>query len=153
QQSDLQVSKKVDNPTPNVGDTITYTVTLTNNGPDAATNVTVQDTLPSGISFVSANPPASYNSATGVWTVGTVSPGAPQTLTITPKVLSPNPAPNPAAVSHSHQFDPNPANNSDPPETSPQQADLALAKTVSNAHPNVGDTITFTVTLTDNGPA
>jgi hypothetical protein len=32
-----------------------------------------------------------------------------------------------------------------------QQADLILLKSVSNAHPNVGDEITFTVTLTNTG--
>ena len=36
------MTKTVSDPTPNVGDTITFTVTLTNNGPNAATNVTVR---------------------------------------------------------------------------------------------------------------
>ncbi|NBP89505.1 MAG: DUF11 domain-containing protein, partial [Planctomycetia bacterium] len=31
-------------------------------------------------------------------------------------------------------------------------ADLAVTKTVDNASPNVGDTVTFTVTVTNNGP-
>ena len=44
------------NPTPNVGDTITFTVTLTNNGPNAATSVQVTDLLPAGLTFVSATP-------------------------------------------------------------------------------------------------
>jgi uncharacterized repeat protein (TIGR01451 family) len=154
QQADLAVGKSVSNPTPNVGDTITYTVTVTDNGPDAATGVTVQDTLPAGVSFVSAATTAGiYNSGTGVWTVGTVVIGAPQTLTITATVVSPTPGANTAAISHSNQFDPNAANNTDTASTNPQQADLALAKTVSNATPNVGDVITFTVTLTDNGPS
>ena len=48
QQADLALAKTVSNPTPNVGDTITYTVTLTNNGPDAATSVQVTDLLPAG---------------------------------------------------------------------------------------------------------
>ena len=54
QQADLAVAKTVSNPTPNVGDTITFTVTLTNAGPDAATGVEVTDLLPAGLSFVSA---------------------------------------------------------------------------------------------------
>src|SRR5262249_1572487 len=154
QRADLQVSKSVSNPTPNVGQNITYTISLTDNGPDPATNVTVQDALPAGVSFVSATPSqGSYSSATNVWTVGTVNPGAPQTLIIVVLVTAANPQANTAAVSHSDQFDPNPANNSDTAATNPHQADPALAKMGSNARPNVGDTVTFTVTLTDNGPA
>ena len=42
--------------TPNVGDQITFTVTLSNSGPDAATGVAVTDLLPAGVSFVSADP-------------------------------------------------------------------------------------------------
>jgi uncharacterized repeat protein (TIGR01451 family) len=154
QQSDLQVTKSVNNPTPNVGDSVTYTVTLRNAGPDAATNVTVQDTLPAGVSFVSAAPSqGTYNSTTGVWTVGTVSPGVPLTLILTATVTSPNPHANTAAVSHSDQFDPSPANNSDTTSTNPQQADLAVLKSVSDPRPNVGDTVTFTITLTNTGPS
>ena len=85
------MTKTVSNPTPNVGDTITFTVTLTNSGPDAATGVTVTDLLPAGLTFVSATPSqGTYDSATGVWTVGTVATGAPQTLTITATVVSPD---------------------------------------------------------------
>jgi uncharacterized repeat protein (TIGR01451 family) len=153
QRADLALSKTVSNPTPNVGDTITYTITLTNSGPDPATSVTVADTLQPGVSFVSATPSqGTYDNLSGVWTVGTVNPGTPQRLTITATVVSPHPAANTASISHSDQFDPNPDNNSATTSTNPQQADLALAKTVSNATPNVGDTITFTVTLTNSGP-
>ncbi len=147
------MSKTVSNPTPNVGDTITYTITVSNNGPDPASNVTVQDLLPTGVAFVSATPAGSYDSLSGVWTVGTVNPGVPQTLVITATVLAPNPGANTASISHADQFDPDTANNSDTASVNPLQADLALTKTVSNPTPNVGDTVTFTVTLTDNGPA
>ncbi len=153
QQADLSVSKTVSNPTPNVGDNITYTITVTNNGPNSASNVTVHDALPTGVTFVSANPSAAYNSSTGVWTVGTVNVGTPQTLIITAKVFSASPAANTASITHADQFDPDTANNTDTASTTPQQADLAVNKTVSNATPNVGDTVTFTVTLTDNGPS
>jgi uncharacterized repeat protein (TIGR01451 family) len=151
QQADLSLAKTVSNSTPNVGDTITFTVTLTNNGPDAATNVSLSDALPAGLQFVSATPSQGvYGSST--WTVGTVTPGSPQTLQIQATVVSASTQTNTASVSHSDQFDPNSNNNAASASETPQQADLALTKTVSNATPNVGDTITFTVTLTDNGP-
>jgi uncharacterized repeat protein (TIGR01451 family) len=154
QQADLAVRKTVSNPTPNVGDTITYTITLTDNGPDPATGLTVQDTLPAGVMFVSATPSeGSYDSSTGVWTVGGVDTTTPQTLLITAKVQSANPAANTASISHTDQFDPDTANNSDTASTNPLEADLALTKTVNDPTPNVGDTITYTVTLTDSGPA
>jgi hypothetical protein len=37
------VTKAVNNPTPNVGETVMFTLTLTNNGPDTATNVVLVD--------------------------------------------------------------------------------------------------------------
>jgi uncharacterized repeat protein (TIGR01451 family) len=67
-------------------------------------------------------------------------------------VVSPNAQTNTATISHSDQFDPNTSNNSASATITSQQADLALTKTVSNATPNVGDTIAFTVTLSNNGP-
>ncbi len=100
------------NATPNVGDKITFTVTLSDNGPDPATSVQVTDLLPAGVTFVSATPSqGSYNAASGVWTVGTVNPGVPQTLGITGTVVSSTPQTNTATISHADQFDPNTANN------------------------------------------
>jgi uncharacterized repeat protein (TIGR01451 family) len=154
QQADLAVTKSVSDPTPNVGDTITYTVTLSDLGPDAATNVTVLDPLPSGLTFVASTPSqGSYNSLTGLWTVGTVSTTTPLTLQIQATVVSPNPSTNTATINHADQFDPDLANNTSSATATPQVADLAVTKTVSNPTPNVGDTVTFTVTLTNNGPA
>src|SRR5258708_5062834 len=43
QSADLAVTKTVDNAAPNVGGTITFTVTVKNNGPSDATNVTIAD--------------------------------------------------------------------------------------------------------------
>src|SRR5207253_5942744 len=111
------------------------------------------DTLPAGLSFVSANPSqGAYNNTTGLWTVGTVTTAASQTLQILARVVSPNAQTNTAAISRADQFDPNTANNSAGVTETPQQADLGVTKTVSNATPNVGDTISFTVTLSNAGP-
>ncbi len=152
--ADLIVSKSVNDPNPNVGANITYTIRVTNSGPDAATNVTLQDTLPMGVTYVSSSASqGNYSAATGVWTIGTVNVGAPQTLAIVCTVTRLLPGPNTASISHSDQFDPVTANNSDSASISPLSADLALTKTVSNTKPNVGDTIAFTVNLTNDGPA
>ena len=105
------------------------------------------------MTFVSATPSqGTYDNVTGVWTVGTVSAGAPPTLTITATVVSPDAQTNTATISDADQFDPDTGNNTASATETPQQADLAVTKTVSNATPNVGDQITFTVTLTNNGP-
>ena len=158
QRADLALAKIVSNTTPIVGSTITFTVTLTNSGPDPATGVQVNDLLPAGLTFVSATPSqGTYLSGTGVWTVGTVTTGAPPTLAIVATVTGSGAVTNTATINDSDQFDPNTANNSASATVSPQAsgsaADLALAKTVSNATPNVGSTVTFTITLTNNGPA
>src|SRR5262249_29390146 len=141
------------NAKPNVGDTITFTVTLTNNGTDPATNVQVTDLLPAGLTFRSAERrEGKDNSTTGVWSAGAITTTTPQTLQIQARELSPIARINTASISHSDQFDPNTGNNSASATETPQRSDLALTKTVNNDAPNVGDTITFTVTLTDNGP-
>src|SRR5262249_20609303 len=127
--------------------------TLTNNGPDAATGVTVTDPLPPGLHFIGATPSeGSYDPATGVWTLGMVVPGAPQTLQLQAAVVSPNARTNTATISHNGQFDPDATNNQASASASPQRADLALAKTVSDPTPNVGDTIRYTITLSNSGP-
>jgi uncharacterized repeat protein (TIGR01451 family) len=136
-----------------VGDTITYTVALRNFGPDPAFGVQVRDQLSPGVSFVSAAPSqGTYDSTTGVWTVGTVTTSAPLSLSLMVVVLSPKQQTNTATISHSDQFDPNPNNNTASSTQTPQQADLALAKTVNDPLPNVGEVITYTLTLTNNGP-
>ena len=154
QQADLALAKTVDNPTPNVGDTVTFTVSLGNNGPDPATGVQVTDLLPSGLTFVSDTISlGTYDPATGLWDVGTVAVGPPLTLTIRATVTSPNPVTNTATISHADQFDPDPGNNNATAPDSPQQADLALSKTVDNATPNVGGMITYTIIVRDLGPS
>ncbi len=92
QQADLGLTKTVDDSTPNVGDTITYTITLTNSGPDEATGVQALDPLSAGLSFVSdTTSQGTYDPSTGLWSVGMVAVGSPQTLLIRATVDSPIP--------------------------------------------------------------
>ena len=64
---------------------VTYTLTLTNNGPGVATGVTVSDKLPTGVKFVKAEGDGTYHSATGVWDLSdaTLAKGDVKTITIT----------------------------------------------------------------------
>lgn len=82
--ADLSLTKSVSSAAPATGSSISYTLAVTNasGSPATATGVTVLDTLPAGFSFTSAAGFGSYNSTTGVWTVGSVPPGATRTLTI-----------------------------------------------------------------------
>jgi len=81
--ADLTVTKTVDKSTANVGDTLTYTISLINNGPDNAPATNIIDLLPSGLSFVSAtSTTGSYSTTTGVWTIGNLTDNASSTLII-----------------------------------------------------------------------
>ncbi|MED5019582.1 S-layer homology domain-containing protein [Paenibacillus chibensis] len=153
-QADLSITNTAINATPNVGDTIAFTVTVKNNGPASATDVVVTDLLPAGLTFVSAMPSqGTYVTSTGTWTVGTIPVGSPVSLMLQARVVSPSAQTNTATVSHAYQSDPDTSNNTASVTVTPQQADLSVANTVSNATSNVGDTITFTVTVSNNGPA
>lgn len=78
---DLQVEKTVDVVRPPEGDPVTFTVTVTNDGPGMATGVVVTDLLPSGLSCVSGvGSQGTYACGTGVWDVGTLSEGASASL-------------------------------------------------------------------------
>jgi uncharacterized repeat protein (TIGR01451 family) len=82
--ADLSLTKTVSNASPVSGASISYTLAVTNSSasPATANGVTVADLLPLGVSFVSASGFGSYNSSTGVWTVGSIPPGTTRTLTI-----------------------------------------------------------------------
>jgi uncharacterized repeat protein (TIGR01451 family) len=110
--ADLAIIKSVNDETPKVGDTITFTVTLRDNGPSDATGVQVTDLLPAGLGLVGSNPSqGSYNPATGVWTVGMVANGAAATLVVQALAVSPGAETNTATISHADQIDTNTANN------------------------------------------
>ena len=70
---------------PDEGDTVTFDITVTNNGGAQATNVSLTDTLPTGITFTgsSTTPGTSYDQATGLFDIGTLSVGQTATLTLT----------------------------------------------------------------------
>ncbi len=87
--SDLSLAKSVSNSTPASGATVSYTLSLTNNGPNAETSVQVQDILPSGFSFTSASGFGSYSTGTSLWTVPSIASGQTRTITLNGTVTAP----------------------------------------------------------------
>lgn len=81
--ADLQITKTVNSSTLTCGESLTYTITVTNNGPADAGSITVSDILPAGLLYVSASATQGvYTSGTGNWTVGTLTNGSSAVLTI-----------------------------------------------------------------------
>jgi large repetitive protein len=159
--ADLSLTKTANTLTPNYLSNVTFTVTLTNSGPDAATNVVVTDTLPAGLVFQTSTPAAgtTYNSATGEWTVPSLASGASIVLTLVARVESTAPLTNTAEVTASDQFDPDSTPGDGQGDDfatvtidAPSAADLRLAKTASATTLAVGEQVTFTVTVTNDGP-
>jgi uncharacterized repeat protein (TIGR01451 family) len=73
---DLGVAKTVDDPTPAPGESLTYTVTVSNGGPATATQVVLSDRLPAGLTFVDSHASqGSYHPTTHLWQVGTIAVG------------------------------------------------------------------------------
>jgi len=50
--ADLEIAKTVDNPAPDSGATVVFTITLTNQGPDEATGIRIEDRMPAGLVYV-----------------------------------------------------------------------------------------------------
>jgi uncharacterized repeat protein (TIGR01451 family) len=83
QQADLAITKLVSQSLAELGKTVTWTVTVTNNGPDTATNVLVKDTLPEGVTYVEGtlSVPEGVSCAAAVCSLAALAPGTSVTGT------------------------------------------------------------------------
>jgi len=166
--ADLSIAKAVSSSTAQPGYTLNYTLTVSNAGPNDANSVTVTDTLPTQLTFVSCSADAggvcTFSGGTVTVSYGSLARSASSTITISSTVnsgvtdgLSVG---NSASVSASSPTDPNTSNNSSTASfTVHNKADLAVTKSVSSTSPywpatgiEVGDSLTYTVTLTNKGP-
>jgi len=160
--ADLSVTQSVAPASANVGGNVVFTVTLLNSGLQAASGVTLRDSLPAGLTYVSSTASqGAYDNTTGSWSVGGLAPGASATLNLTATINPSGSYSNTAEVSASDQSDPDSTPNNgvagedDQATATPVVgvADLSLAMTVAPATQNVGSTVAFTLTLANGGPA
>ena len=172
EQADVSLTKTVSDATPNVGDSVTFTVTVANAGPGcgderrgAATCCRPGFSYDAG-AIAGGDRQDDSAAPTLAWTIATLASGTSVNLTFTATVQAPTGAANEylnvAEVTASDQFDPDSTPNNDDGDQSeddednasvvPEQADVSLTKFVSDATPNVGDSVTFTVTVANAGP-
>ncbi|MCZ7646853.1 MAG: C25 family cysteine peptidase [Planctomycetota bacterium] len=159
---DLSVAVAASNPTPEVGQQVTFTITLNSaaGGTDSG-NTTVSAPLPAGIDYDSSVPAqGSYDPATGIWDVGTMPANASRVLTVTGTVATTGAKTLTAQVANTllPDVDSTP-NNNVPTEddqasvtVTPGLIDLSLTETVSNPTPVLGTDVVLTLTLRNDGP-
>jgi uncharacterized repeat protein (TIGR01451 family) len=150
------------------GDNMSYTITVDNNGPSDAVNLSFTDAVPTGTTFVSVTTPAGWTRTDAVPAGGTgnitftrasfPAGGATSTFTL---VVNANLGladgtiiTNTVSVT-SPTADPVPANNTDSVMTTVQNnADLAITKQVAPTGPNgAGASVTYTIDVINNGPS
>ncbi|MCK5619484.1 MAG: DUF11 domain-containing protein, partial [Candidatus Krumholzibacteria bacterium] len=153
---DVAVTKGVDNPAPNAGDRVEFTITVMNNGPVDATGVQVRDVLPAGLTYDSDAPSVgTYDSGTGVWDVGPLSNGVANALLLRARVdadAGGSTIVNTASLWSVDQIDVAAANNTGTASVTVTSADLEISASVDNAYPAEGDTIAYLIRLANRGP-
>lgn len=83
--SDLSLRKTVNNAIPKVGEGIIFTLTVSNAGPQEATNVVVRDLLPLSLSYDAGNSVigvGTYNAVSGDWSIPSIPSGASRSIQI-----------------------------------------------------------------------
>jgi uncharacterized repeat protein (TIGR01451 family) len=159
--ADLSLIKQASKNAPYVGESVVFTVTVTNTGPTPATGVKIKDLLSSGYTFVSSIQPGSYNAQTGMWDVGTLPAGENMKLAITAQVKATGIYQNIAEVEESTVLDPDstPGNGVITEDdygtitlVPVPVADLSIEKTLVTTKPETGKEIVFRIRVVNSGP-
>ena len=138
-------AKSVDKSTAKVGDTLTYTITLTNSG-NADGKVTVTDEVPTGTRIKDENT-TGYNKETNTMTWSNVEVKAGKSVELTLEVVVKDDTTD--TVKNVAKID----NKEIPEKPETKVANITGIKTVDKTEAKVGDTLTYTITLTNNGNA
>jgi uncharacterized repeat protein (TIGR01451 family) len=152
--ADLAIVKSASPDAITSGTNETYTLVVTNHGPDPAVNVRVSDPLPSGLGFVSASPECSAAGADVTCAVGSLAADASQTFTVMAGVASSvtGRVTNSAVVT-SDTSDPNPGDNTSTTTVpSVGVADLSISKSASTSAVGPSGQVLYTLVVENDGP-
>ena len=150
--SDLIVGKKVNNTKPNYKDLVTWTITVTNVGPDSASGVVVREMLPKSLIWINDSGLGKYDKNTGVWNIGSMGIGETKSLIITTLVNATGEVTNNVTVT-GNEFDYNRSNNKDNETINVSKAaDVEVIKFANSSYANYLQFIKWTVIAKNNGP-
>jgi uncharacterized repeat protein (TIGR01451 family) len=164
QSADQEVVSVVDSPDPATpGQSLTYTIVVRNNGPDAATNGGLNVNLDQALSLTSSNVPAGFTCYSFGNNISCTNPsfaaGTSATITLVtmvpPHLLNfPDGAFNTAFSTSGVTPDPNNGNNAQSSTTSYDSPQIDLSLTVADSPDPVGpdQNITYSATVTNAGP-
>ncbi|NBC02004.1 MAG: DUF11 domain-containing protein [Bacteroidetes bacterium] len=111
QAADLALEKTVSDASVLVDDTFSFTVTLTNNGPNAANDIEIADAIPEGLDCTVTAADGSYDATAGLWTLGSLAVDGSTTLVFDCTADEAGEYTNVASIQGSNPADPNSDND------------------------------------------
>jgi uncharacterized repeat protein (TIGR01451 family)/gliding motility-associated-like protein len=144
--TDLQIVKRVNKTVVNVGEVVTYTLKVTNLGPDAATNVEVQDALPKGVEFLTTSTKGFVFANGSVFHhIDKLKAGQSDSISFSVRVIAKGAIRNQADITYLDQRDTRMANNWDDVTITSsaygKASQIGLAKAVMGTPTTVGDSL------------
>ena len=165
--ADVAISMAASSKTVSPNDELIYTLTVTNQGPDAAESVVVHDELPPALKLVScaatANGVCGGTRTSPTVTFATLGADASATITLVTNVLPPVAEATSSLVTNgqvignvataeSATSDPNQDNNKVGTRVTMSMTDVAIGMTASPIPVTPGAELTYTITVTNKGP-
>jgi len=112
QTTDLSIAKTVDNAMPNIGDEVVFEIMVTNQGLDNATNIGIQEELPLGYQFISAETTiGTYDAEASFWEIASLAVSETATLMLTAEVQDIEDYMNRVSLAYVDQWDTDETNN------------------------------------------
>ncbi|MGX8832989.1 DUF7507 domain-containing protein [Amedibacillus sp. YH-ame6] len=157
----VAITKAVNKAYANVGDVLTYTLTLNNTGNVPANNVNLTDAIPAGTTYVAGSLTGASGTFPNLTLNASIAAGGSAIVTfqvlVENAIPSPNPIPNNATAAYTFTIDPTNPNGASSTATSNtvntevNSAIVTTLKEADLAFAAPGDIITYTITLTNSG--
>ena len=150
--ADVGVSGSASETVAKIGDSVTFSITVTNHGPATANNVSLNDSLSDALPVSSLTITQGSCTTQITCTIGTLASGASAKLTFTVAMATAEVFTNNLSAS-SDQPDLNGDNNNATINVTVNPAELVVTQTASGTSITAGTQLTLTAVVANNGPA